>query len=66
LSEGEYVPVTPDAEGVIRSQVFPGLHLAVDKLLEGDLAVVLAELQKGLATPEHAAFVEWLAQQRVV
>ena len=66
LSEGEYVPVTPDAEGVIRSQVFPGLHLAVDKLLEGDLAVVLAELQKGLATPEHAAFVERLAQQQAV
>lgn len=62
LSEGEYVPVPPDEAGVIRSQVFPGLQLAVSKLLEGNLPGVLAELQKGLATPEHAAFVERLAQ----
>jgi Uma2 family endonuclease len=58
LSEGEYVPLEPDADGVVRSQVFPGLHLAVAALLEGDLARVLAELHKGLETAEHAAFVE--------
>ncbi len=64
LSEGEYLPLTPDESGVIRSQVFPGLVLAVAALLEGDLAKVLAELQKGLATAEHAAFVERLAEKR--
>ncbi len=57
LSEGRYIPLSPDAAGVIRSQVFPGLHLAVTALLNGNLAEVLAELQRGLATPEHAAFV---------
>ncbi|MBI3359921.1 MAG: Uma2 family endonuclease [Chloroflexi bacterium] len=64
LSEGEYVPLTADERGVIHSQVFPGLHLAVPALLEGDLAGVLAELQKGLATPEHATFVKKLAEQK--
>jgi Uma2 family endonuclease len=59
---GEYVPLTPEVTGVICSQVFPGLRLAAEALLDGDLAGVLAELQKGLATPEHAAFVERLAK----
>ena len=60
LKEGEYLPLAPEVEGVIHSKVFPGLRLAVERLLEGDLAAVLAELQKGLATPEHGAFVEKL------
>ena len=62
LSEGEYVPMLPDEGGMIHSQVFPGLQLAASRLLAGDLAGVLAELQKGLATAEHAAFAERLAQ----
>ncbi len=60
LKEGEYAPLAPDADGLIHSRVFPGLRLAVKPMLEGDLAAVLAELQKGLATPEHAGFVERL------
>ena len=46
LDEGEYVRVEPDARGVIESQVFPGLRLHVTKLLAGDLAGVLAELEQ--------------------
>src|SRR2546425_9633296 len=60
LMEDEYVPLTPDEFGVIHSQVFPGLRLAVSPLLTGDLVTVLAELQKGLGTAEHTAFVERL------
>lgn len=56
LTEGEYMPLAQDAAGVYQSQVFPGLRLAVEALLEGDLAAVMAEVQRGLATPEHAAF----------
>ncbi|MCZ6678843.1 MAG: Uma2 family endonuclease [Candidatus Poribacteria bacterium] len=48
LIEGDYVPLTPDADNIIESQVFPGLRLAVGALLEGDLATVLFELQNGL------------------
>lgn len=63
LEEGRYVLRGPDAEGLIRSSVFPGLWLAVDALQEGDLAQVLAVLQQGLQSPEHQAFVESLNRQ---
>lgn len=63
LQEGRYVPLEPDGVGVIRSQIFPGLWLAVNALREGDLAEVLAVLQQGLQTAEHQAFVEHLNQE---
>jgi len=62
LKEGEYVPLLPDEEGIIRSQIFPGLHLAVNALLARDKMSVMASLQKGLASPQHAAFVKHLSQ----
>lgn len=64
LVEGKYVPLPPDADGIIRSRVFPGLHLAVESLLAGDLSEVLAVLQKGLQTKEHAAFVQYLKGEK--
>jgi Uma2 family endonuclease len=63
LYEGEYVPLKPDASGVAHSEVFPGLRLTVTALLEGDLAKVLSELQKGLETARHTAFVERLLER---
>ena len=45
LRDGEYVPAEPDARGVIESEAFPGLRLTVVKMLAGDLAGVLAELE---------------------
>jgi Uma2 family endonuclease len=45
LREGEYVRVEPDARGIIESETFPGLRLHVPKLLAGDIAGVLAELE---------------------
>ena len=57
LVSEEYVPMVPDADGLIESQTFPGLRLAVKALMGGDLATVLSELQKGLETAEHTAFV---------
>ena len=60
LREGEYLLMTPDASGVVHSEVFPGLNLAMEALLKSDLAMVLSELQKGLETAEHEAFVERL------
>jgi Uma2 family endonuclease len=61
LNEGQYLPLTPDANGIIKSKVFPGLNLAVNDLLENSMATVLAELQKGLASEEHAKFAERLS-----
>ncbi len=63
LHEGEYVPLKPDASGVLHSEVLPGLRLAVTALLKGDLAKVLSELQKGVSTDEHAAFVQHLSER---
>jgi Uma2 family endonuclease len=60
LQQGEYLPLPVDADGVIRSQVFPGLWLATNDLLSGNMTRVLAVLQQGLAVSEHTAFVQQL------
>ena len=62
LVNEEYMVFAPNAEGVIESQIFPGLRLAVAALLSGDRAKVSSELQEGLQTTTHAAFVERLAK----
>lgn len=56
VQAGEYVLLAADNQGIICSQVFPGLWLAEPALLQGDLAAVLTYLQQGLQIPEHAAF----------
>jgi hypothetical protein len=60
LENNQYVKIEPDKEGLIESRVFPGLRLATTAMLAGDLARVLAELQKGLDSNEHKAFVRKL------
>jgi Uma2 family endonuclease len=55
LRDAGYVAL-PTADGILRSEVFPGLWLAVDAFWANDLAQVLAVAQQGLATAEHAAF----------
>jgi Uma2 family endonuclease len=46
LEAGEYVRVAPNERGLIESAHFPGLRLDVAKLLAGDVAGVLAELER--------------------
>jgi Uma2 family endonuclease len=41
LVDGDYVPRTPDAKGIIESTVFPGLRLDVPALLARDMPRVL-------------------------
>ena len=60
LKDEEYVLLAPDETGAIKSNVFPGLWLAVNDLLNGDLAKVLAKLNEGLATEEHKDFAQKL------
>jgi Uma2 family endonuclease len=62
LQEGDYVSLPVDPDGTIRSRVFPGLWLAVEDLLTGNMVQVLAVLQAGLAAAEHNAFVQQLSQ----
>lgn len=61
LEDSEYGRLAPDAAGVVESPRFPGLRLAVRALLAGEVAAVLAELQRGLESPAHAAFRAELA-----
>ena len=63
LRAGHYERLPLDAEGLYCSEVFPGLWLDPAALLRGDLATVLAVAQRGLASPEHAAFVARLRPQ---
>ncbi|GBE94696.1 Uma2 family endonuclease [Nostoc cycadae] len=60
LEKGEYLELVPDNHGILRSQVFPGLWLAVTELLVGNMLAVLNALQAGLQSPEHQAFVKKL------
>ncbi|MBD2727257.1 Uma2 family endonuclease [Nostoc sp. FACHB-892] len=60
LEQGEYVELATDSNGILRSQIFPGLWLAVAELLAGNMQSVLSILQTGLQSPEHAAFVQKL------
>ena len=60
LREGRFDRLAPDAAGIYKSEVFPGLWLDASALLRGDQAVVLDVLNDGLASAEHAEFVERL------
>jgi Uma2 family endonuclease len=57
LQESDFVRLQPDAGGLLRSAVFPGLWLDPAALLSSDMVTVLKRLHDGIATPEHAAFV---------
>jgi len=64
LEEDEYRPVPLDADGIMRSQVFPGLWLAKDALLAGDGQRLLAVLNEGLRHADHSAFTAELARRQ--
>ncbi|MEO6810878.1 MAG: Uma2 family endonuclease [Isosphaeraceae bacterium] len=62
LREGRYERLPMTLEGYYQSEVFPGLWLDPAALIRGDMAKVIQVAREGLATPEHAAFVETLRQ----
>ncbi|MBX9584389.1 MAG: Uma2 family endonuclease [Gemmataceae bacterium] len=62
---GRFDPLAPDpADGLLKSAAFPGLWLDPAALIGGDMPAVMAALNRGLASPEHAAFVQLLASRR--
>jgi Uma2 family endonuclease len=63
LQNDEYVTLEADANGIIKSRIFPGLWLDMTALLTGEMTKVLAVLQQGLNSTEHQAFVERLSRQ---
>ncbi|NEO36188.1 MAG: Uma2 family endonuclease [Moorea sp. SIOASIH] len=62
LDAGEYVQQQPDQLGVLSSNVFPGLQLAVEPLLAGEMQRVLAVLQEGIESEAHQDLVARLAR----
>ncbi len=54
----------PGADGVFRSEVFPGLWLDGGALITQDYVRVQQVLQMGLNSPEHAEFVKKLSAQK--
>lgn len=57
LANGRYDVLMADGDGIVRSRVFPGLWLATEPLLAGDLAAVLDVQAAGIASDAHAGFV---------
>lgn len=64
LRGARYKSLRADAEGVFRSEIFPGLWIDAASLLAGRLQSVPRVLQAGLASAEHQQFVEELAKRR--
>ena len=64
LREGRYEPLATDAEGLFRSDIFPGLWLDPAALIRGDLPRLFQVLDEAARTPEHAAFVQRLNAQK--
>lgn len=60
LKEGDYCEIAPDADGILKSRVFPGLWLDTAALLAGNLKQALNVVQQGVASAEHAAFSDKL------
>lgn len=60
LKDGEYLSLPVDEQGIIRSQIFPGLWLSVTAVLAGQMQQVLSVLQTGLNSTEHQTFVQQL------
>lgn len=63
LQEGDYIQLEPNENGIICSEIFPGLWLKQSALLAGDLAKVLEIVQQGIATTEHQMFVKSLSRE---
>jgi Uma2 family endonuclease len=57
LKRRQYVRLQLDQDGLYRSRAFPGLWLDPAAMVRGDMKTVVAALERGLASPEHAAFV---------
>jgi Uma2 family endonuclease len=62
LRNERYEKLALSPAGFYQSEIFPGLWLDPAALIASDLGRVLQALQQGIATPEHAAFVQRLAQ----
>ncbi|MBI4907992.1 MAG: Uma2 family endonuclease [Acidobacteria bacterium] len=59
--KGRYRRIQPGEDGIFRSRVFPGLWLDAAALWKEDTKGLIATLNQGLASDEHAEFIRRLA-----
>ncbi len=62
LRDDTYQRLEISESGFIESEVFAGLRLNVEAMLEDDLQMVLVDLQKGLQSKKHKDFIEHLSK----
>ncbi len=65
LRDGEYVRLAP-VDGLCRSEALPGLWLDVEAVRARRWVTAAAGVRRGLASPEHAAFVAALLSRGAV
>jgi Uma2 family endonuclease len=63
LREDGYQQLAPGEDGVLRSEIFPGLWLDPAAFWTGDMMKVLTVAQQGIASPEHQAYIERLNER---
>jgi Uma2 family endonuclease len=61
LVDDRFVNVIPDAEGLFKSRLFPGLWLDPAALLTGDLPTLFAAVDRGCSGADHTVFRNLLA-----
>ena len=64
LVDDAYQMISPGADGIWRSRIFPGLWLDGKALLARETALMLAKVQEGIQSPEHQVFVERLTRAK--
>lgn len=62
LKGGQTLSAAPD--GIVRIRTFPGLWIHAPSVIGDDATQLMDVLKRGLATPEHTAFVDQLAAVR--
>lgn len=62
LRDGDYISLEPDPDGILKSELYPGLWLDASALLRGEMLRVLEVLQAGIQTVQHQDFVNRLAE----
>ena len=60
LENDEYIELEPDAQGIIKSKIFPGLWMDIKALVTGNMQQLMKVLQTGLNSPEYQNFIQQL------
>lgn len=64
LRGDRYEMLEPGPDGILRSEVFPGLWIDAGALIREDVEHAAKVMREGIESPEHAAFVQRLRDAR--